>query len=194
VDKIIEYPEAYAAATRRNIIRNAATTFLRTVADAGDLVAYMHDAEYRGDSFMASLAAAYANYGKLTEKQCQAIRNSITRQAERKAAWAAENAKKNLSLVYLGEVGAKKFPLTITVKKIKQIQGVSFSYYDSGVSNLYMCEDSAGNKITYIGSSDMPKEGETAAILCTIKGHKEYNGAKQTAITRPKIVATILKE
>jgi hypothetical protein len=189
VQNVIHHPAAYEAATKRRIIQNASITFFKTVVDAQALVAFMFDSEYRGDQFMASLAAAYANYGKLTEKQCQAIRNSMVRQAEYKIARDAAILKKNEGLSYIASVGDKKVAIKLTVKKIVQIQGASFSYYDSGVSNLYICEDAAGNKITYIGNSEMPKEGETADILCTIKAHKIYNNAKQTVINRPKLVS-----
>jgi hypothetical protein len=185
----IMYPDAYAAATKRRIIQNASITFFRTVEDAQTLVAFMHEAvDMRNDEFMRSLALAYENYGKLTEKQCQAIRNSMARRVEWKAKAAEKKIETDSKLEYLGEVGAKKFPLTITVKKIKEIQGMSFSYYDSGVSTMYICEDINGNKVTYFGNSEMPKEGETAEIVCTIKAHKDYQGTKQTVITRPKIV------
>lgn len=180
---------AYAAGTKRRIIENARKTFYKNVPDAGDLVQFIYEQAARApNEFMSSLDNALNNYGKLTEKQCEAVRASMARLAAKKAEWAAQKEEADSKLEYVGEVGAKKFPLRITVKKIVRFQGKSFSYYDSGMSTMYICEDESGNKISYFGSAEMPAEGETGDILCTIKKHEVYKGSKQTVITRPKMV------
>ena len=85
----IEYPERYAAAIKRNIINNAMKTFHRTVEDAKDIINWCDENAYRNE-FAAALCDAYWNYGKLTEKQCEAVRKCLARKAE----WAAERKAK----------------------------------------------------------------------------------------------------
>lgn len=184
----IEHPAAYEAATRRNIINNARTTFIRTVQDAVELIQYVHSHSGEGKDFYNSLCQSLDSYGKLTEKQCAAVRNSMMKETERKAQWAADAAAKNATRKYLGEVG-KKIQLTITVKAEIRIERMKFHYYDSGVSLIRICEDVDGNVITFNGTADFPAKGETAVITATVKSHKDYKGTPQTVITRPKFVA-----
>ena len=187
----IEHPTAYANATKRNIIQNARKTFYRTVADAPQIMEYL-DRQPDRNQFAASLRNAMENYGKLTEKQCQAIRNSMERDIARKAEYQAKAIAAAATQQFVGEVG-KKVTLTITVKKEILVERPRFHYYDSGVSNLRMCQDDQGNVIVFSGSADFPREGETATITATVKSHRVYsrNGVDtpQTTIIRPKIVA-----
>lgn len=88
---------------------------------------------------------------------------------------------------WIGEVG-KRMDVVLTVKKIIEIQGRSFSYYDSGISYLYLAEDASGNSITYMGNGNFPAEGETATVRCTVKEHSVYKDRKQTVINRPKVI------
>ena len=90
----IENPAAYESAIRRNIIANARTTFLRTYADGIELTDYvlgkgidslLPNGSYKYmDNFFGSLAAAFNNYGKLTEGQVQAVRKCMVKDTERR--------------------------------------------------------------------------------------------------------------
>jgi uncharacterized protein YfbU (UPF0304 family) len=186
--KFIEYPEAYQAAVKRNIINNAMIGFRRRMADADEIVSNIIDGADKGNSFMQSLLQNYQTYGSLTDKQCQTVRDSIARLAALKVVWAEKNAEKSATRAYIGEAGAKKVQMTLTVKKIIKVQGKSFSYYDTGMSTIYLCEDSDGNAVTYKGNMVFPDEGDSITVVCTIKSHTEYNGAKQTTIIRAKAV------
>jgi len=187
----IEHPAAYEAATKRRIIMNARTTFFRTVADAPQIIEYL-DRQPERNQFAASLRQALDNYGKLTEKQCQAVRNSMEREVQWKAEYLAKATAAAATQQFVGEVG-KKVTLTVTVKKEIMVDRPKFHYYDSGRSNLRMCQDELGNIIVFSGSADFPREGETATITATVKSHRVYsrNGVDtpQTTIIRPKIVA-----
>jgi hypothetical protein len=187
----IEHPDAYAAATKRNIIMNARTTFFRTVADAPQIIEYL-DRQPDRNQFAQSLRMALDNYGKLTEKQCQAVRNSMEREVQWKAEYLAKATAAAASQKFVGEVG-KKVTLTVTVKKEIMVDRPKFHYYDSGTSNIRLCQDQDGNVIVFSGNAAFPLEGETATITATVKSHRVYsrNGVDtpQTTIIRPKIVA-----
>ena len=187
----IEHPEAYERATVLRIVMNARKTFFRTVADAPDLIDYLNRQPDR-NQFAASLRQALDTYGKLTEKQCQAIRNSMEREVSRKAEWKAKAAAAAATQKFVGEVG-KKVTLTITVKKEITVERPRFHYYDSGMSNIRICQDEQGNVIIFSGNANFPQEGETATITATVKSHRIYNRdgveTPQTTVIRPKIVA-----
>jgi len=186
----VEHPEAYERATVRNIVNNARKTFYRTVPDASLIEEYLY-AQPERNQFAQSLRASLNSYGKLTEKQCQAVRNSMERDATRKAEWKAKAAAAAASQKFVGEVG-KKLTLTITVKKEITVERPRFHYYDSGMACLRICQDEQGNVIVFSGSAAFPREGETATITATVKSHRVYNRdgveTPQTTIIRPKVV------
>jgi hypothetical protein len=187
----VEHPAAYAAATKRRILMNARTTFLRTVPDAPQIMEYL-DRQPDRNQFAASLRMALDNYGKLTEKQCQAVRNSMERDILRKAEYQAKAAAAAATQQFVGEVG-KKVTLTITVKKEILVDRPKFHYYDSGRSNIRLCQDQDGNVIVFSGNAAFPSEGQTATITATVKSHRVYTrdgvDTPQTTIIRPKLVA-----
>ena len=187
----IEHPAAYYAATKRNIIMNARTTFFRTVADAPQIIDYL-DRQPDRNQFAQSLRMALDNYGKLTEKQCQAVRNSMEREVQWKAEYKAKAVAAAATQKFVGEVG-KKVTLTVTVKKEILVDRPKFHYYDSGRSNIRLCQDQDGNVIVFSGNAAFPLEGETATITATVKSHRVYTrdgvDTPQTTIIRPKIVA-----
>lgn len=187
----IEHPAAYYAATKRNIIMNARTTFFRTVADAPQIIEYL-DRQPDRNQFAQSLRTALDNYGKLTEKQCQAVRNSMEREVQWKAEYKAKAVAAAATQKFVGEVG-KKVTLTVTVKKEILVDRPKFHYYDSGMSNIRLCQDQDGNVIVFSGNAAFPLEGETATITATVKSHRVYTrdgvDTPQTTIIRPKIVA-----
>jgi hypothetical protein len=199
----IEHPGAYAAAVKRRIIQNARVTYTRNTPDFLELfdflmgtgtqrghAVYDNGHMVEGETFLSKMAYSLDTFGKLTDKQTEAVRNCIVKGAARKAEWAAKQAALNDKRLHLGEVG-KKVELTLTIKKLIQLQGASFSYYDSGLTNLYIMEDSDANVITYIGNStQMPRgdavEGVTIKLSATVKEHTVRNEVKQTVIQRPK--------
>jgi len=193
---IIDNPDAYAKATKARIIANANKTFTRTYSDYLDIEGFLSagvDVDEYGrktykDGFVGSLASAYANYGKLTEKQVLAVRKCIEANKARRAEWADKKALLDATRQHIGIIG-EKLTLTLTLKKRIQIEGAKFSYYDSGITDLCIFEDANNNIVIYKGkSSDIEQlnEGDTATIRATIKDHGVRNGVKQTIIQRPK--------
>lgn len=85
---------------------------------------------------------------------------------------------------HIGSVGSR---ITIKAKivMVKEFEGQKFHYYDSGVRTITRLV-SDGNDIVYFGYlGDKDAEIE---MKCTIKDHSEYNGNKQTVISRPKVL------
>jgi hypothetical protein len=182
---------AYASATRARIISNAMKTFAATyAADFQDIMEFLSTGEvysYGGcsykDNFAGNLAHAYFTYGKLTERQVAAVLKCVATQKERKAEWAAKDAEKAATAEYVGVVG-KRSEFTLTVKWVVAIDGVY------GTSYLHICEDAAGNSVTYKGTAHFADKDETVTCVATVKDHGVYKGKKQTIIQRPKLVNT----
>jgi len=86
-------------------------------------------------------------------------------------------------------VGNIKDRMEFTAKVIftKEISRPSYSYYDQGVSYLYKLIDLSGNHLTWFASGSDMEVGNTYKLLGTIKKHDEYNGVKQTILTRCKV-------
>lgn len=196
---IIENEVAYNAAIKRNILQNAMKTWRANTERHNEI----EDALYAGriyddygritgyvEGFMGSMASAFDKYGKLTPNQSAAVLKGIDARAARKAEWADKQAVLNASRKFLGEIG-KKLEVELTVKKVIKIEGASFSYYDSGISYLFIMEDADSNVVVYKGRSGVfmeLEEGATIRLQATVKDHGVRNDVKQTIIQRPKII------
>ena len=194
---IIEHEAAYERARKRSILGNANKTWrlntLRHEEIEDALGAGRDNSGFGGtvysDDFIGSVAKAFDTFGKLSPNQSAAILKGIDARAARKAEWASKEAAINAQRQHVGAVG-EKLAIELTVKKIIRIEGAKFSYYDSGVTYLHICEDAAQNVVLYKGkSNNFPCEGETALVKCAVKEHGVRNGVKQTYIQRPKLAA-----
>lgn len=196
---IIQNESAYNAAIKRNIIANAQRTWasntprhgeIEAALEAGRLYDYKH-VTYT-DNFIGSMAKAFDTFGKLTPNQSAAILKGIDARAARRAEWSDKQAALNASRQHIGQIG-QKVELELTVKKIIEIEGMKFSYYDSGITFLYIMEDADQNVVIYKGNSaafSTVDEGSTYRFTATIKEHGVRNDVKQTIIQRPKFVDT----
>lgn len=184
--KVIERPDAYNRAVKRNILNNATQTWRKETERSGEIelalvAGRISDYGYK-DGFIGSMAKAFDQYGKLTPKQSQAVLKGIDAHAARKAEWAAQNAAQNAYKAHVGTVG-EKMVLTITTVHVVLIETAY------GVIGLYICEDSNKNTIIYKGNAKgFPDKGESAMIMATIKEHAVRDGVKQTIIQRPKVI------
>jgi len=196
---IIENQAAYDKAIKRNIIANANKTWYAKTERASEIDealnagrthnAYGNISGYV-EGFIGSMAEAYDKYGKLTEKQSQAILKGIDATIARKAEWADKEAVLNASRTHLGEVGAK-ISLTLTICHVVVLDGAY------GTTYIYIMEDADKNVVIYKGNSDVigwtsegtvRSKGDTFTITATVKDHGVRNGVKQTVIQRPKAV------
>lgn len=90
--------------------------------------------------------------------------------------------KQKGSLVYLGTIG-EKVTLSLTLKNQKT------TYGRFGDSQAYFFEDDNKNKVIWFSSKDKDlKNGVTYKVEGKVKKHDEYNGYKQTYLTRCKIL------
>lgn len=83
---------------------------------------------------------------------------------------------------HIGTVG-ERLEVTLTCKSTRSIETAY------GLSTLYTFDDGAGNTFKWFatGSPDI-EVGGTYAIRGTVKKHDEFRGAKQTLLTRCKVV------
>ena len=190
--KVIERPDAYNHAVKRNILNNATQTWRKETERAGEIESALvagriSDYGYK-DGFIGSMAKAFDTYGKLTPKQSQAVLKGIDAHVARKAEWAAQNAAQNAYKAHVGTVG-EKLVMTITTVHVVLIETAY------GTIGLYICEDGNKNTIIYKGTAKgFPNKGESAMIIATIKEHGVREGVKQTIIQRPKVIVDTTEE
>ena len=188
---IIENPVAYENAIKRNIIANANKTWYAKTERASEIDEALNagrNGNRYEEGFMGSLAEAYDTYGKLSEKQCQAVLKGIDARAARKVEWANQKAALNATRQHLGTVG-EKITLTLTIGHIVMLDGMY------GTSYIFIMEDADKNIVIYKGNSPLvawtPEnavrvKGDTFTITATVKEHGVRDGVKQTVIQRPK--------
>ena len=108
----------------------------------------------------------------------------------------AEEARKAVSQ-HVGQIG-KRSTFTVTLEKKVSFEVPSFRGYGTDTKRIYIFSDASGNKLVWKTTSFLWKdpddwnkgsvqEGETATIKATVKDHGDYNGEKQTEITRVAI-------
>jgi len=194
--RVIENEAAYDAAIKRNIIANAQKTWRANTPRAGEIESALdagrdfsdHGAPTYADNFIGSLAQSFDRYGKLTPNQCAAILRGIDARAARRAEWNDQRAALDARRRHLGEIG-QKITVTVTLRKVIEIQGMSFGRYDDGITFLFILEDADQNVLIYKGRAavfDGMSEGETVTVTATVKDHGTRDGTKQTVIQRPK--------
>jgi hypothetical protein len=195
----VEFPEAWAAARKRNIIANARKTWLANTPRALEILDATeagrvyddHGRESYKEGFMGSMAQALDNFGKLTPKQSEAVLKGIDARAAKKAEWASKKAALDANRAHIGTVG-QKVTLTLTIGHIVVLEGMY------GTTFIYILEDADRNVVIYKGNASIvgwtPEgrvrmNGESFTITATVKEHGVRDGVKQTVIQRPKLAA-----
>jgi len=186
----VEFPEAWAAARKRNIIANARKTWLANTpraheildaTDAGRVYDNNGRESYK-EGFMGSMAQALDSFGKLTPKQSEAVLKGIDARAAKRAEWASEKAALDAKRAHIGTVG-EKVTMTLTVVHVVVLEGIY------GTNYIHIIEDADQNVVIYKGKSNaMPGKGHTVAVLATVKEHGVRDGVKQTVIQRPRVI------
>jgi hypothetical protein len=84
---------------------------------------------------------------------------------------------------HLGEIGKRQVFENLTVIGSIEREG------DYGITTILKFEDSDGNVLTWFASgSQSYNKGDVVTLKATVKDHSEYQGVKQTIITRAKEV------
>ena len=205
-------PSAYEDAIKRNILLNARKTFVKTFPRGEEVLVFLDEKLALEGSFIHSLKTALARYGKLTEKQYEAVVNIIDGAAERKAQWAQKRADEAANSKHFGAVGDKVKDLSLNVVAVIEYAKHKFHYHDSSVGYIYIARTNDGNTVVIrpskallafhqfrtedgqlIGdentsSSYLPVgRGDQIVVSGKIKEHGERNGEKQTVLSHVKI-------
>jgi hypothetical protein len=179
----IENHSAYDRAVRRNIVNNARKTFLKRDR-AQEVVSWLYNA--RGD-FAASLLDSYNTYGKLTDKQFDAVLRCIDTAAAKKAEWEAKRLEMAALGSFVGDEGGKISLTNVKVEAVLTIGARSFSYYDRDSQEMYLLRDEAGNRLVFKTKNFIGVEkGDVVNLTAKVKAHQEFRGEKQTLINRAK--------
>lgn len=137
--------------------------------------------KFNNSPFLIKLREQLREWGNLSEKQTQAVRDSLARaegliverDAERKARTEADRAQSK----HVGEVG-QRLQLTITCER-------NFSFESQfGTTFINICRDEEGNVLVYKGGKEFER-GQTYTGKATVKAHDERDGVAQTLIARP---------
>lgn len=124
----------------------------------------MDEVEPKRGGFVASAVAAKARADE------QELRRTRERQEAAKSSW-------------LGAVGERLKDLPVTFESSRTVGG---GYY--GNTYLMKFRDASGNILTWFSSNCFSlRPGEEVKITGTVKAHNEYNGGRETVLTRCKL-------
>lgn len=113
-----------------------------------------------------------------------AILSSLVAVWAREMGIRAERKANPINNEWVGEVKTRLRGLKVTVTKVQCWEG------DYGMTTLLIMRDESGHVLKWFASgTKMIEVGDEITIDGTVKGHDEYNGTKQTALTRCKIHA-----
>ena len=159
-----------AQRAQRQADRLEATQVWRNVNSA--VVARLEAYEGTND-FLHISAINLAQWGNLTQRQLEAVESCFAVIDRLEAARANSQ--------HVGAVG-DKVTMTITVERVIVLKT------QFGTNYITIARDEQGNAVTYKGQINIGDKGDTNTIKASVKEHTVYNGIKQTAIQRPKII------
>ena len=125
-------------------------------------------------NFFDKIHASVDKWGAPTQGQADAIRRIMEQETEKKAQWAARDARSE----HIGNVGDK-----IEVEAVVYFQ-TSYST-QWGVTEITGFR-SGDNIIIHKGTAPSVNKGDRVILKATVKEHGERDGVKQTIVTRPK--------
>jgi hypothetical protein len=181
VETTFEQAEALIKSRRANRNRRARNEFLaaQEVAiawnafwdEAADVIEWLSDKDER-TGFVGDIARKVSHLVVLTENQLRAIRKIIRQDAEK--------VEKVNTAGHFGEVG-KREAIEVTIKSAKFIES------DFGGTVLVIMESAAGHVLKTFSAGEFGSKvevGTTVTVKATVKTHGEYNGVKETMVTR----------
>lgn len=123
--------------------------------------------------------------GELTESRHLGIVCSAVAAYERAQNREIEYAKRKADLKKSQFVGAVKERLRNVEATVQFVRSMSGTF---GPVTLVKFLDNSGNLLTWFASSGLDYTVGTKVVLtATVKGHKEYEGVKETSLTRAKV-------
>lgn len=183
---MIENEAAYESAIRRNIRANARKTFLKREG-AAEVMNFIYS---KRGNFFESLADSLSTYGKLTDKQFEAVKRCMAQDAERKAEWEVKRQAQAALSNPVGGVGDKIRLEGVKVEKILTVSAMRFSYYDRDSQEIFLLRDAEGNRLVYKtkkeqfyqGQDELVQEGDVLTLKAKVKAHTEFRGEQQTQL------------
>ncbi len=135
---------------------------------------------YAGGEFYNKLRGAIHEWGGLTDKQTEVVRNGLAkakqRLAERDAQRAADKAQLAATSKHIGAVGDRMVFDLVVDRSLKFVG-------EWGSTFINICHDAAGNVIVYKGTAGWKKGPRK--VKATVKKHDVRDGIAQTFISRP---------
>jgi len=132
------------------------------------------DIIFNAKAVVLSEYCKYKHFGRLVYLPV-AVKREQERQAQAKAR-AIESAKSN----YIGQIGQR---ITVELKSSKYVSSFETQY---GVTSIYRFTDANDNVMMWFSSRAIDID-KAKTITGTIKKHDDYNGEKQTILTRCKV-------
>lgn len=147
---------------------------------AAKVVAWARELPDSDNEYLTNLKtiakAGYANtkFDGLAASMVVAYRRATEQEIARKAPKPPSN--------HVGTIG-KRVDLVVTCHAVIARES------EWGTTGIHRLTDAGGNDLVWFasGSTSWLKEGETVAVKATIKGHGEFNGRKQTVVSRVTI-------
>jgi hypothetical protein len=132
--------------------------------------------------FLLGLSKSITEFGALTEKQAQVVRDGLARKEQ----WVVEAAKNRAAAleadrqsVFVGELKERR-DWVLTISKVFSYDG------EWGTTYTNLMKDAAGNVVVGKGTKCFGKEGSTIKVKATVVKHETRDGVNQTIINRPK--------
>lgn len=140
---------------------------------------------FSGDfgQILLNLRDALFDYGSLTDKQTEIVRQALARARDRQALReqkAARRRERDAKSEYIGKIKERR-EFVLTINKV-----LKFPNAFGGTTYLNIMRDGDGNVVIGKGTKQYGYEGATITVTATIVAHKEREGVKQTFINRPK--------
>lgn len=132
--------------------------------------------------FIGQMRGALMERGSLSVAQTEALKAAVVREQEFARQCKAREERLAQSQ-FQGSVG-QKITASVTILFERKIES------QFGVTTLYGMEDEAGNQYRWFSSSYKVElaKGDKVEISGSVKKHDEYQGVKQTVLTRCKVV------
>jgi hypothetical protein len=140
--------------------------------------------KFNNSPFLVKLRDQLCEWGSLSEKQTQAVRDSLAR-AEGFIVKNSEERERRLttdraSSQHVGTVGERR-EFDLTVERTFSFDG------QFGTTYINICRDADQNVIVYKGSKPFEREAQLR-VKATIKAHDLRDEVAQTLISRPTII------
>ena len=154
---------------------DAAKDTKRDTTDADAAIAWLTDDSMEVSSDYIQSVQAIAKRGWVANKHMGFACSII--QAYRRE--MARLAKVNTDSQHIGTIGERD---TFTLK----VNRLIFSEGFYGLTIIHLMEDKDGNVFKWFSSGPELDEGEFLTVKATVKDHSEYQGTKETVLTRVK--------